>query len=340
MTSHVLLLGAGCSRVFDFPLTDEFVQTFESENTLNTRLKNELDSAQEKIKKNDFLYDVESLLDYLQGFSNPAHYMRNGGPFRSSLCLLQPIKKLKPNQKCQQLKNLLEEHMINKCYRDGLPSRALFVQVYNRLLSKINGKTDWKTSNPNWGSSVFEIFTTNFDNSLDSYATLTGQPTTRGYILTANNEVIFQHEEFDNKNIKLKIYKLHGSVEFHKLVTGKIISQNPPSSPGRQINGITIESKVMIYGIDKNLLVEPYLDLLVRMKKSLLRSKKCTVIGYSFRDSWIKQIFEEIVSSENGDNFEIELISPTASGDTQNLQKLKKNIVPIDKTLEEYLELQ
>ena len=335
-----LFLGAGCSKAFDFPLTHEFVTSFEEENKLKRSLKNELDGARKKIKKNNFFYDVESLLDYLQGYSNPRYYMETGGPFRSSLCVVQPIKNLKIRKTSKKLKDMLEEHMINQCFKEGAVLRALVLQIYDRLLSKVSGIQNWQYSKPDWKQSIYEIFTTNYDNSLDTYATLTGQSFTRGYKVDADNQVMFEHGRFEDNQNKLKIYKLHGSIEFHKLDSGKIIYQYPPSFPGRKINGEIINSKVMVYGIDKNVLVEPYLDLLIRMKRSLSKSKKCTVIGYSFRDQWIKQIFEEIANSKDTSEFTIELISPTATKDSKNLPNLQKNIVPIDKTVQEYLELE
>ncbi|MCE9653229.1 MAG: SIR2 family protein [Nitrosarchaeum sp.] len=337
METHLLFLGAGCSVPLGFPATSQLASEFE-ENTTN--YYSTLFKAKHDIEINGFNYDVENLLEYFQGFSNPRYYLTRKGSFASSLCKTQPISKLNPDQYCLYLKNELEEHLITKCFKEGPEIKKGFKVFYDRLFAKISGISDWKTSVPNWNNHTFEIFTTNFDNSLDTYAVESDTEYTRGFIINGNDEVCFNPELFDRTAYGIKIIKIHGSVEFSKLEDGIIISKIPPTLPGNLHCDKKIESKVMVYGIEKILTIEPYLELLLKLKKSLLSATKCTVIGYSFRDEWVKTMFEEAVKEKTPENFSIDLIDPGATKIKESLPKLKSFINAIDMPGQKYLELE
>ena len=339
MANHVIFLGAGFSKSFDFPLTREFVESFEDQllDADKKDLMTDVCNAKRTITSNGFTYDVESLIEYFQGHSHPSEYMRKSGPFCSALSRIQPISKLEPKPRSEQLKNNLEEHMIKNCYKDEITIKGKLDLSYNRLLSKVSGSSNWRTDIPDLNNHIFEIFTTNFDNSIDVYAKRFAKDKyTRGHIVGSQNQVLFRYDDLNSDYYKLKIIKLHGSVELSQLEDGKIISEIPPQAPGNSVDGMRITSKVMVYGIQKNLLQEPYLELLIKLKKSLLKVKKCTVIGYSFRDDWISKIFQE-AAFQHGD-FVIELIDPYATTIASRQDKLQAFIQPVDMTVEQYLE--
>jgi hypothetical protein len=117
-----------------------------------------------------------------------------------------------------------------------------------------------------------------------------------------------------------------------------VISSLPPAIPGRNYKGKSVTSKVMIYGINKNIIAEPYFDLLNVFKNRLSKIKKCLVIGYSFRDPWITQIFLDIIKKYPNE-IEIEYIGKKTHTQISDIPKLNKIMVPIAETLEKYLEL-
>src|SRR5579864_1579841 len=159
MEHFVLFLGAGFSKALDFPLTKEFVDTFEEKVQREKKdMMTYISNAKSEITSNGFSYDVESLIEYLQGHSSPSHYMMKSGPFCSSVCKTQPISNLSPVPNSQELKNILEEHMIKKCYKEDEIVKKKLNLLYRRLFSKISKKNDWKKEEPDFEKDIFEIF--------------------------------------------------------------------------------------------------------------------------------------------------------------------------------------
>jgi hypothetical protein len=356
MDTHILFLGAGCSVPLGFPATPELASKFESSIDIRDRTKkgklhdlinhsrksakrNGFNVAKQNIINNNYSFDVENLLEYFQGYSNPYYFIKRKGAFASSLSKTQPISKLTKNQIYHELKLDLEEHLIKNCFKEGPDTKQIIKLFYDRLFSKISSATSWQTSIPDWSNNTFEIFTTNFDNSLDTYSVESDIESTRGIKIDKNKVVSFEPEQFDDPLYRIKIMKIHGSVELSKFDDDVIISDSPPPLPGKNIEGRTIKSKVMVYGIEKDLTLEPYFELLSKLKKSLKKSSKCTVVGYSFRDEWIKNAFEEALHGKNPGDFTIDFIDPHATKTANSLTKLKPFFNSIDTTSEEFLEI-
>lgn len=339
----MVFLGAGASIPLGFPGSIKLVDDFVAE----LRRSHEPDKITmldkiRKIKKiiisNKFDYDSESLYSCLQGYASPVRYIRQTGPFVSSLCKTQPISKIKLDPVCVKLRSLFEEFLITKYYKEDPFLKLRIKAVYNRFFSKISGIADWKSSEPNWASSSFEIFTTNFDYVLETYSDQVNQGRFTGYRIVENNRVIFTPHEYEKSRAPLKIYKLHGSVDLSALDNNTIISTLPPAIPGKTYGGKRIVSKVMVYGIQKNVIAEPYFDLLALFKKRLAKIKDCLVVGYSFRDPWINQLFLDVI--KNYPNMiKIRFIGVKERTTLPKIPILNRAVVSISRRFEGFLEL-
>lgn len=305
----------------------------------NPRYIKEILRAKQVIRRNGFQLDVESLYAYLLDHANPQIALKKAGPYAASLCPIQPISRLRRRRIFNEIRERLEEYIIKKCYLEQEYAKKRAITLFNRFFAKISGVTDWEHSPPDWDNTVFEVFTTNYDNAIECYGREIGQLPFVGYIKTRKEKVRFVPEQYDSTPARIKIYKLHGSVELSLLKDGSIVAIEPPKSPGEKHNGMPIKAKVMVYGPNKNLIAEPYFELLVHLKNRLKTATECIVVGYSFRDPWIHQIFRDVISHRRQRNPWIEYIAPSATYTASKLVELRANINPVNQSLEQYLNL-
>lgn len=342
----MLLMGAGASTPFEFRLARGLAYEFISSQEFVGRELHALRRMIKSIRRNRFIFDAEALMECLQGGARPHPPVKRAGPFIASMIRTQPIAALR--RKCayrcikENLRHRFEEYLIAQYYKSDLLLEKRVKQMYDRLLSKVSGTRNWRSSEPPFSNSVFEIFTTNFDNSLDAYAEQTQQEFTRGFRIRGDRTVDFMPDLFEEESFRLRIFKLHGSVELSRLANGVTICDVPPSYPGypgQYYGGSKILAKVMVYGLVKDVYSEPYLDLLHQLGQALQEVNVCTVVGYSFRDPWIRQIFQDTTLKRRPKEFRIRLIDPSASKVAESLRRLRPYIVPIQKTIQQFLEL-
>jgi len=339
----MVFLGAGASIPLDFPSCVKLVKDFMSwlsksyERDTDVML-NKMEELKRSIISNRFDYDSESLYSCLEGYSRPVWGIRQTGPFASSMCKIQPISKLKPDPICVKLRSLFEEYLISKYYNDNPFLRIRIKNMYNRFFSKISCVADWKNSEPDWASSNYEIFTTNYDYVLETYSDLVGQKLFNGYRIVENERVIFTPDEYAKSSAPLKLYKLHGSVELSLLTSNDIVAHIPPTIPGKIYKRKRIVSKVMVYGIYRNMIAEPYFDLLGIFKRTLAKIRRCLVVGYSFRDPWITQLFLDVI--KNYPNMiKIDYIGEKSKTRIPRVPLLDQAVVEISESFEAFLDL-
>lgn len=136
-------------------------------------------------------------------------------------------------------------------------------------------------------------------------------------------------EELDisqlNYGGRIRLIKLHGSTNWYKLQSGKIVKSDTQRI---RIGGEIVEGELMIYPISqKNLYLYPWLDFIKQFKNDLRLCKNWLVIGYSFNDQFITQIFlEEIAKGGH----QLVMVNPDApkimSKKLYNYQDFVKNV--------------
>lgn len=337
--SHVIFLGAGASVPLGLPTMVSLGEDFQETVLDNAKYLTEVLKARQKIRNNGFQFDVESLYTYLLGRSDPHKALKKAGPFAASICSIQPISRLRRKRIFQRIRERLEEYIIKRCYLEQEYSKRRVKILFNRFFAKISGVEDWENAEPDWDNTVFEVFTTNYDNAIEYYGREVGQVPFVGYRKARSERVRFVPDQYDTTDAKIKLYKLHGSVELSLLGDGSIVAVEPPKSPGEKHKRIPIKAKIMVYGPDKNLIAEPYFELLVHLKKHLRTASECIVVGYSFRDPWIHQIFRDVISHRRQRTPWIEYISPSAEYTISKLPELRASIQPTNQSLQQYLNL-
>jgi hypothetical protein len=122
----------------------------------------------------------------------------------------------------------------------------------------------------------------------------------------------------------LNLIKLHGSLDWFGLDDGLIIKLGNAAVSAYAKRKVTGE--FMLYPIQqKDLYLYPWFNLLYRFKRDLETTKTWIVIGYSFNDEFILNIFREVL--DRGKH-ELIIVSPDAIRITE--EKFSKyNVKPV-----------
>jgi hypothetical protein len=179
-------------------------------------------------------------------------------------------------------------------------------------------------------STRWRMFTTNYDTCLEYYwreivrvGIDTGaSPDNVRHVHTIRNE------HFLDDNDELKLLKLHGSINWKiEKRTGEICEEDIPI--GRSMTGRRFVGDVMLYPIaEKKLYLDPYISMLLRLNRELEYKLVWVVIGYSFNDPVIQEIFFNRANA----NTHLILVHPEANKVYNNrLKGMKGKLIPMEK---------
>ena len=154
---------------------------------------------------------------------------------------------------------------------------------------------------------TLDIFSVNYDTCIEQFCKEYDLRYTDGF------ELYWYPELFDNSDYDVKLYKIHGSVMWYLTDRGTYVKIPIASTEKDEIEFITGETAktLMVYPMGgKWEYAEPLLELIRRLHGGLEKAKVCIVIGYSFRDDYIRRIFFEAARTNKG--LTILLIDPDA----------------------------
>lgn len=152
-----------------------------------------------------------------------------------------------------------------------------------------------------------KVYSVNYDTCIEQFCKKYSLSYTDGF------ELYWHPEFFEDEEYRVKHYKLHGSVMWWKTNRNTYV-KIPIKSPMKNIELITgeIAENVIVYPVPgKADYSRPLLDLKSMLYKDLKQARICIVIGYTFRDDSIKQVFFE--AAEENHDLLIILISPSAA---------------------------
>ncbi len=307
-----LFLGAGASVPFGMPTTKQFKEKLSGIPEIQDEaLMKELLSAPD-------LEDIEHILQAIEDIEN---IDKHGKMFLERL-LFTSEQKL-PELNFDELLNSLDS-----CRRKIIKHIYKLYSFDNTNIEKV--KTHYDPIFRILDSKKIHVFTTNYDQVVEEYVRDNDR-------LTPNDG--FEHDKSATKNFfnsdsfdtnsndgktQVNIYKLHGSLNWKK-VDGKIIRQE-----GEEQNQNESEN-ILIYptlnpknGLDE----EPHKAIYSKFKAHIENTNIFVVIGYSFRDKPINDIFKKFV--ELGKILII--ISPTVNSDLKDIDFISNDnsvLVPI-----------
>jgi hypothetical protein len=371
----MLFLGAGASKRFGITTMDEMSREFENnvDRLLNDAVEEQSTEKQlyQEIRNTLGTNDLEDILTVLNDLSEE---VRNPSVkfLKSSLIKWMPLIPLKNMQgrviarekfipsifvevgvaKKLQLKiiQFIKENCVLKEEEEKLRD---IIRVYDQLFEILKCNS----------SSIFDIFTTNYDLIIEKYYDLHTQEynlfskkydyvenlrrisytdgffsiaftASGGSIDIADGYYAWNPKRYaeiiryaNNKDIPtIKLFKLHGSIDQYiegdKIVKRDILYPIPTASGEERLES-------MIYPMrEKEVYKDPFFELFTRLKTNLLSEKICIVIGYSFGDEHIRNIFFDAVKR----NPKVKILLGNKKPDEvmKNLEPIKDNIIPIE----------
>jgi hypothetical protein len=203
----------------------------------------------------------------------------------------------------------------------------------------VTNSSQGEESNPNlYSAHKWVFFTTNYDNAIEEYWVKY-----RKYLQLDLGFEKVPHERFmdadrfverylSNLQGAMQLVKLHGSVKWIKNREGKI-EEYPYGSSLDSVSSRSgtgdVTDEIMIYPLSqKQLYFTPYVQLFRILEGELDRRDLWIVIGYSFRDIIIRNMFEK--SLQNQGRRRIFLAHPHPTEVMKLfLKEVRKQIIPL-----------
>lgn len=325
----LVFLGAGASKPFGIPTMVEMTKRIKEKFSNYSNLLNEIET---KLTESNIVPDLEAMLTVLAALSNPQKAIREHGPF---VAYELGYKDLKPDHDCLELVKEIRNYIKEMCIvpEEVLEKKLEIYDIFfNSLISISNQKI--RVDDKSWKEIPkpllakgrkylpIDIYTTNYDLCLERYFRRSDIP------------YVSDFESGLDKSSKIRLHKLHGSVDWY-VTNGKVTRLEAPPAQDITFNGRKIQRELLIYPTHLKQSYEyPYLDMFDSLNYNLKRSAICIAIGYSFRDTMINNVFYNAIKSNP--LLKIVLLSPEAVKVKENVQ-FQRNILPIDGHIEDRL---
>jgi len=219
---------------------------------------------------------------------------------------------------CKNLKDKFQNFVREKCLIPD-ESFAKIPPVYQDLFNRFYKGSSRFASNTyhtrgNYHYCTWTIFTTNYDTCLEYYwRQVVRAPLNTGFrVDEARNTWVLNPDSFQREGLRL--IKIHGSISWKIEPDGTVTEEQ---IMGHSLLGRQFVGEMMIYPVQqKELYLEPYISMFKLLNSELLSKTMWVIIGYSFNDPIIREIF---IRNSN-ENKKIVLVHPNAQ-DIRN-QKL------------------
>ena len=124
----------------------------------------------------------------------------------------------------------------------------------------------------------------------------------------------------------IRLFKLHGSID--QYIQGEEILKKDILFPTKTVNGKELLESMIYPMREKEVYKDLFFELFTRLKTSLLSEEICIIIGYSFGDEHIRNIFLDAVKR----NQKIKILFGDKNPDQvmKDLEPIKDNIIPIE----------
>lgn len=297
-TSDVtFFFGAGASAPFGIPTMKQFVTDFEkslnqtgneSEKSIYVGIKETLERQLRRP------VDLEAIFTVIDGILN--NIPEKLGLFATYLTTGFKIISDSDMQTCSSLKEKFQTFVSEQCViPDGSFDRIreVYHDLFNRFVLELKPSGYEVRGGTYVWDQKWTIFTTNYDLCLEYYwreAARIGIETGFQYDTTRSVNRL-QPRTFLVEENPIRLFKLHGSINWLiEKETGEVIEQE--MAKGHSHLGRTYEGEMMVYPIaEKQLYFDPYISMLLRLNRELERRPVWVVIGYSFNDPVIREIF-------------------------------------------------
>jgi hypothetical protein len=323
----VFFFGAGASAPFGIPTMKQFVTDFETLLAENASKDEQLtyrnikEILEKRMKRE---VDLEAVFTVIDG-------ILNYNIERLSLLSLYCATEFNPPNAadieiCSLLKRRFQTFVKEKCVipEESFPKiAAVYHDFFNRFALELGGEVRHGAKYAY--CQTWSIFTTNYDLCLESYwRGASGIGIDTGFEFNRQRNVnVLRAPRLLQENAGIQLFKLHGSVDWLiEKGTNDVLEVETvkvQSHLGRKYEG-----EMMIYPIaEKELYADPYISMLLRLNRELERRSVWVVIGYSFNDPIIREVF---IRRSSG-NKRLLLVHPDANSVWKNKVSLIKGTV-------------
>jgi hypothetical protein len=287
----LFFFGAGASAPFGVPTMNQFVTNFErfldanaepEEKELFSDIKTKLEARSHKHP------DLEAIFSVIDGI---IHY---DDPVKIGMFQLYFAEKFKdnfPNHEHVRVANLLKIK-----FQIFIKDNCVIKEEYYPKLQKVYGDFFRRFAEESDKSPLimdsWVLFTTNYDLGLENYwcNQEKGIETNFEYNTNKKMSILNSDKILLEEEGKIKLFKLHGSINWQ--IEGKSNEIVEVNERGSSLLGRNYVGELMLYPIaEKQLYLEPYISMFVRLNRELEKKNTWVVIGYSFNDQVIQEIF-------------------------------------------------
>jgi len=326
--SSVIFLGAGASAPFGYPPTKPFVET------LMQRIPETEDRGKllRSIRETQGVEDAEHItqvLDVVDALKTTPlrRFLENSG------LNFQRFSNLRYGN-FESIAMSLREQVRTEIFRtySWKPEFQPKLDLYGQLFPLFHG-------------AVLDVFTTNYDRVIEEYCK--AEPSIRlenGFVADEKRRVwewnpTVSYEASSGNQRLLRLYKLHGSLNWRSTIQGAIEEVRPEERIGIGGEASYAENLLIYPGGKAEPTSEPFYSLYRAFDQKIRDATSCLVIGFSFRDEYLNRGFSEFIGRMNT---KLVVVSPSAAknleenllaGSSTPLQsyRKKKRIVTIDK---------
>jgi len=285
--STLFFIGAGASTEFGIPNVKVLASKVRKS---LPRYARRIKCVQDKLASAGLPSNIEGVLAYLEASGSPSEFTRIWGS--RLIALYRRKSTVRPNTSDRTLAMLIRKEIRKFCYVSDSSQINKIVRIYEdfvkRSASKLSLPLKIPVENPLYPE--LDIFTTNYDNTIEEFCGKVGILPITGYKEVAHDNYIFDENEFEQPNV-FRLYKLNGSVLFARTKEDRIVRSVGVTF---EAHGelVDIENDIIIYpGASQRTWIDPHLQLLYRLRRLLSGADNCIIIGYSFNDVPIRDIF-------------------------------------------------
>jgi len=293
----LFFFGAGASAPFGIPTMKQFVIDFEDllsrkatddERTTYSKIKTSLEKELGKP------VDLEAIFSVIDGVINYSPERVGLLALYSCFALTKPTDHIVAV--CKVLKKRFQDFVREKC---AIPEDSfekigtVYHDFFNRFALEFPAANTLQTRRPYAWNDRWVLFTTNYDVCLEYYwHEVAGVRIDTGFRFDADRNATFLDSgKLLREDIGMQLFKLHGSVDwFVDAKTNDVMEVEVER--GRSHMGRKFKREMMIYPIsEKELYLDPYISMLLRLNRELQKKSVWVVIGYSFNDPIVREIF-------------------------------------------------
>jgi SIR2-like domain len=340
LANALFFLGSGASAPFGIPTMKGLVDTIEKQlreesEGYSKEMYNLYQNIRKSLKATYRYVDLESIFSVIEDISRnvrfsdlgvtSAYVLSHSTGLRGNKNIANRIEKRLANRLRLRIKGITR-NVCTLNYGEDSHIKEVFYPIYTAVASGgrqhyVQEVNDKKILYENW-----PIYTTNYDRVQEIY----WEGNANLNDLITNDKNIYRIDLARITEPSLKLIKLHGSLDWYMLDDGSVVRS--PTNRIR-IGGRTVIGEMMLYPINqKDLYLHPWLEMIRGFKADLLAIRNWVVIGYSFNDLFIREIFEE---SLNKGNHRLIVVCPRASQIVQKHFGDRNNISPVDRRLED-----